>query len=587
MNLIARAGFWIAIGGGLLAVTPSTVEIYLLAKLACAAAGGALLWAGLAGRAPARTALDRPLLALFLVMLASAALSVDVPMSAFGVYPQAFYGLLPLGLCTAIYYGAAAGGGDERGRERMILCLLASAAALGACGVWQSLFGDTLTGHPLPDGRITSTLGSPVLLGACLVVLCPLALDEAWRRRTLLGAAALCLALAALVLTWSRGAWLSAAAGMLVYLIGARRVRAPRRAALAALILAPLVLIGLERTMKKKDSDVLRLETAKAAIAAFEARPLLGSGPDTFWIPFRRYKTDEFVRVSHSSSIGQFSAHDDLLQTAATLGLLGLIAYAWLAWDLGSRLVALLRAPKPDPRVAAVAGGLAGLFLQAKLNPVPFSALLLAAAAAGPACRERDAATPAASKAVPLAGAVLCAACAILFARFVAADRHYLRGIRAVDAGPVAGPAYMAGVDEIRRATQLDPWLLDSRSKLADALFAASEAASPAQGRELINETLKISGDAVRLHPNNPTSHEMRATALALAGRFGPKRLREAQAEILKASEMDPTSTFTLRRRMDIDRALGDDADFQAARLAYLRVIALTKESPGWRSPNF
>lgn len=587
MNPLARAGLWIAIGGGLLAVAPATVEIYLLAKLVCAAAGGALLWSGLARRGPARTALDAPLLALFLVMAASAAQSVDAPMSVFGVYPQAFYGLLPLGLCAALFYAAAAAGERNAEREEIVVCMLASAVLLGGYGVWQALFGDTLTGHPLPDGRITSTLGNPVLLGACLVLIAPLALDEALREQSLLGAASLCLTLAALALTWSRGAWLCAAAGAAVYLIAARRVRLPRRAALGALILAPLVLLGLQRAMGKKDSDILRLETAKAALAAFEAKPILGSGPDTFWIQFRRFKTDEFVRVSHSTSIGQFSAHDDFLQAAATLGLLGLLAYVWLAWALGARLVSLLRVPKPDARTAALAGGLAGLFLQAKFNPIPFSALALGAAAAGVACREREAAPSPTSRAAPIFAAALCAACAILFGRFFAADLHYQRGLAAVGSNPPGTAGYMDGLGEMRRAGELDPWLLDSLAKRVDVIFNACEAVPAEQGKRLIDEALELTADALRLHPNNPLAHEQRATALALAGRFGPKRLKEAQVEILKASEMDPTSTFTLRRRMDIDRALGDEADFQAARLAHLRVIPLTKESPGWRSPNF
>lgn len=587
MNPLTRAGFWIAIGGGLLAAAPASVEIYLLAKLFCAAAGGALIWTGQVRRAPARTALDWPLLALFLAMAASTAASIDVPVSVFGIYPQAFYGLLPLGLCAALYYAAAAVSRDEAARDEILFCILAAAVLLGGYGVWQSLFGDTLTGHPLPDGRITSTLGNPVMLGACLVMIFPLALDETIRKQSLLGAAALSLNTVALALTWSRGAWVSAAAGAALYLFCTGRVSLPRRRALLVLLLAPLVFVGLQRTLGKKDSDVLRLETAKSALAAFEAHPLLGSGPDTFWLQFRRDKTEEFVRVSHSTAIGQYSAHDDLLQAAATLGILGLIAYCWLAWALGARLVSLLRVSKPDARVAAVAGGLAGLFLQAKFNPIPFPAIALAAVAAGLVCRERDASRHGAGRAAPALAAAFCAACAILYFRFYSADRHYHRGLMAVALSPVAGPKYMAGVDEIHRAAELNPWLIDYLSKRVDVLFNVSQAVSAAQGKPLIEEALTLTNDALRRHPANPTVHEMRATALALQGRFGPKRLAEAQSEIKTASEMDPTFTFTLRRRMDIDRALGDDADFQATRLRYLHVIKLTSESPGWESPNF
>jgi O-antigen ligase len=584
MNLITRAGFWIAIGGGVLAASPATVEIYVLAKIALLAAGGALIWAGQTRRAPARTALDGPLAGLLVAMAASTAASIDVPISVFGIYPQAFYGLAPLGLCAALYYGAATASDEPEARHEIVTVILAAAAALGAYAVWQGLFGDTLTGHPLPDGRVTSTIGNPAMLGACLVPLCPLALHETLRRRSPLAAASLVLTLAALALTWSRGAWLSASAGAALYLFCVGRLRLSRRAAWSLLFAAPLVFLALQRGLGKRDSDALRLETSKAALAAFEARPLLGSGPDTFWIQFRRYKTEEFVRLSKLTTIGQYSAHDDVLQVAATLGILGLLAYGWLVWALGARLFFLLRGPKPDGLAAAVAGAMAALFLQAKFNPIPLSALILAAPLAGLVCRLRPAA---AGRAAPAAAAAFCAICAVLFARFHAADGHYYYGVGAVGSKPVGSPSYAAGVAELRRAAALNPWQLDYLAKRVDVDFNSSQSVPPEEGKRLIDEALDLTTQALRLHPANPTSHEMRATALALSGRFGPKRLLEAQAEIKTASMMDPTFAFTLRRRMDIDRALGDDADFQAARIQYLRVIQLTHESPAWQSPNF
>ena len=389
MNAPTRLGFALAICGGLLAVAPQLAESYLLVKLLCLAAGGTLIWAGLIGRAPTPTALDRPLIALAAVMILSTCASVDPPASVFGIYPQAFYGLLPLGLCAALYYGAAAAGGEEASRDEIIFWMLAASIPLGAFGVWQKIFGDTLTGYALPDGRITSTIGNPVMLGACLVLLCPLALDETLRKKSLLGAGALGLTAVALVLTWARGAWLGAAAAVAIFLWATGRLRLPRRLALSLVVAAPLVFFALQRGLAKRNSDSLRVETAKSALAAFAARPLLGFGPDTFAIFFRRYKTEEFLRLSHLANAGQFSAHNDLLQVAATLGVLGLLAYGWLLWNLGARLLPSLSGSPPDERSPAIAAGLIGLFISAKFNPIPISALAPAAILSGLVCRGR------------------------------------------------------------------------------------------------------------------------------------------------------------------------------------------------------
>lgn len=582
MTLLTRLGFILAIAGGLLAVSPPLAEAYVLVKLLCLAAGGALMWAGLLRRPLSRTALDRPLLALWAVMLLSAAVSVDPPASVLGMYPQPFYGLLPLALCTALYYAAAAAAVDAAASDMMLDWMLAAAIPLSAFGISQKLFGDLLTAVPLPTGRITSTIGSPIMLGACLVLLAPLALHRLLVKKGPLALAAAPLIAAALVLTWARGAWLGAALAAALYLRLTGRLRARGRHVLVALLLLAPLLAALQRGLQKKGSDAMRVEMLKSSLPAIRARPVLGSGPDTYLMALRRYKTDEFVRLTHSSRVVQYSAHNDLLQVAVTLGLGGLLAYAWLLWALGARLFGLLRSDPADGRAAAIAAGLFGLFVQAKVNPIPPSALALAAILAGLVLRDKASPPSGASRAAAAFAAALCLACALVLARFCAADYFFRIGRGIVNTVALAEPSFMAGVNQLRRAAELDPWVLDYRTQRCDVIFRVAPFTPPEQGRQLSEKALQLTEEGVRLHPGNPAAHELRATALALTVRHGGDRLAEALAEVKTASTLDPTFVFTLRWRMDIARALRDRTEFEAARADYLRVIALTGDAPNW-----
>ena len=579
MNSLTRLGFLLSIAGGLLAVAPPMADAYIFVKLLCLAAGGALIWAGLFTKPLARTALDRPMAALWAALTVSAAFSVDRAASVLGMYPQTFYGLVPLALCAQLFYAAAAAGGDEKSGDKLVRWMLAASIPLSLYGVSQRLFGDLLTGFPLFGNRITSTIGSPIMFGSVLVLLIPLALDEALRRRSRTAAAALGLMLVALVMTWSRGAWLSAGAAAAGYLWLTGRLRLRRRQALALSALALLLMLAASRALVKGDSDSQRLETAKTAVTAFEAHPLLGYGPDTFVLAFRRFKTDQFVRVTHGTFTESLSAHNDILQVAATLGLAGLLAYGWLLWALGARLASRLSGPTPDGREAAIAAALFGAFLQAKVNPAPPTALALAAILAGLACRERSAPPRAAGRAAASLAAVLCAGGVFLYARFCSADVKYRTGTLVTGSRPLADPGFMAGVNDLRRATELNPWVMEYLSKRCDVIFRVAPFTPPEQGRELMHKAIQLAAEGVQRHPENASSHALLATALALATRYGGKMLPEASSEIRKATELDPTLTFLLRRRMDIDRATGDQEDFERTRQAYLRVIALSGET--------
>ena len=581
---LSRIGYAVAIVGILLVIAPPLSEAYVIGKLAALATGLFLAWAGL-WRAPLRrTALDLPLAAFWAAMLLSAAFSIDPPVSVLGHYTQQFYGLLPLGLCTALYY-AVAMNPDEALAERLSTLLLGASIPLSLFGIAQKFLGDPFISGSIPSGRITSTIGNPVMLGACLVVLLPIAVHRALAEKSELGRAAAGFMTFALVLTWARGAWACAALAVATYLCLSGRVRIRKRGWLALAAVTAVVLLVMKFALHKGDSDVQRVETFKSAISAIGSHPLLGYGPDTFLMVFRQHKTDAFIRIAQISKVIQFSAHNDLLQVAVTLGFLGLSTYLWLLGALAVRLRRRVSDAPGDGRVAMIAGALLGLFVQAKVSPVPPSGLALLAVLAGLVCAEpyRPPLKRSWRGAVCVLGAAFSAACAVLFARLCVADRDFLLGHRAVTVNEIGGPPFMSGVALLRRATELNPWNREYLIERCDVLFRVSAVAVPEQGRQLIEKAVQLARDGVRRHPGDASVHELYATALALsASRFGSDRMPEALAEIKTASALDPTATFTLRRRMEIAHALGDQAEFDRTVAEYKRVIQLTKEEQNW-----
>ena len=211
--------------------------------------------------------------------------------------------------------------------------------------------------------RPCGTLGHPNLLGvvtsAALVAALPLAIEER-RWRWLYAAGAALLAVATL-LTLSRAAWLGVAGGGLVagalslLARAAGRTGAPsatrarshaRHLLVAAAGLGVLLVFVLAVSpLRERVSELLaptggtgrtRLEIWKSALAAWQARPWLGQGPDTFALVFPRFQTPAYWRLEWG--VIPFHAHSIYLHALATRGILGLLA--GLAWALALLLAA-------------------------------------------------------------------------------------------------------------------------------------------------------------------------------------------------------------------------------------------------------
>lgn len=222
------------------------------------------------------------------------------------------------------------------------------AAILGAVAVWEWRGGGSEVGFITETGalvgRVTGGFGHPNALGGFLVLLVPLAaagtlLARRWR---LAFAAATILAVAGVYLTFSRGALLGLVVVPLV-LLGLRR----------SLLLAPLLLVlaltaspGLLQERFATSSvqgpeAATRVDIWRTAASIWAADPVQGAGPGSF--P-ERYAT---VRVPGKQYLPstQFEppphAHNLALQVLAEQGIIGLAA---LLAVLSAALLTLMRA---------------------------------------------------------------------------------------------------------------------------------------------------------------------------------------------------------------------------------------------------
>jgi len=273
---------------------------------------------------------------------------------------------------------------------------------------WPELGG---WADPVPPWiyRLNMTLGGATPLSAYVALMIPPSL--AWtltarsRQGRLAGGLLLCGLLAAEFLAFSRGALLALAVSLAIT-AGAWLAAAPetwqsvlrwvrrRRAAATAALLGALVLVGvvggtwtLESFVGRGFSTRFRLSLWQVALDTFTANPWTGVGPGNFGRALLARNDSALPRVQIAT------AHSLYLNTAAEMGLLGLLAGGLLL--MAAVRAGLERWRGSDSRterlrIAACGGALAGLAAQQLVDTFPgpahvVPALVLAAFAVAPA----------------------------------------------------------------------------------------------------------------------------------------------------------------------------------------------------------
>jgi len=548
---MTRVALAAAAAAALLFFWTGQAELYGAPRMAALALCLGLAWAGLWTRTGRRsTPLDLPLLGFLAAFLASLAVAADPYVGLVGMYSIHAYGLAGLLLCAAAYF-ACAWSDEPLEPDNLLSAALWAASAAAAYGIMQKAGLELFAAvRDSGSGRVGGPQGDPVPFGACLLLFIPIA-AHFWRHpspgRRLVGRIGGPLVALALALTLSRGAWLGAAAGLAVFfwLTGVR----PARKHLLLLALAAAGALGAVVFLRPtKVSDSARVALWHSVARSIPSHPWLGAGPDSVQTLLRRHRTDAFIRALGPTK-SQVSAHNDLLQVAATLGLVGLAAYLWLLAGAWRALAAALGEGKHRSAMAAAAGALAGLFVQAKFNPVPLGALVLAAMLLGLAARGSPG--PARARPFKAAAVLICGLILALGVRLCLADRafHWARSYEAAGKVDSALKAY-------RFALRLNPYEFHYRLTAARLM-----------GRFNSDEAVALGRDGSRLRPALADGHAILGTYLMLAA---PPRLDEAAAALDAALERDPSLPALLENRIKLADALGDPAraDALRARLA-------------------
>jgi O-antigen ligase len=276
------------------------------------------------------------------------------------------YLTLMAGAAAALYFMA----GSRLGRVFWLFAL----AAIGACWIYTDTRGAML-------GAVAA---SPVVLWAAhrkMGTVRPLQVPLATLMVAVTAAIMVSAAFGNLSLPYYVAAFLAIyliLTGLILWFSDSRpQIVGPLLVALAVLTaaLAAVAVVVVSSNMDLLDrtavgrqgvvSAQVRLYIWRDTVPMILDRPLLGHGPDNFVEPFRPYM-DKDLKAAITSASGQVSvvdrAHNDLLQIAATTGLLGLAAYVWIF--VSYFFNAYRRGGWP---VIALSGGLLAYILQLQL----------------------------------------------------------------------------------------------------------------------------------------------------------------------------------------------------------------------------
>lgn len=341
--VIGQAEHWVLRAGVFLlplAHTWDTYDGYILPKLLLARglvvtlALLLLLRLATGGRLTLRrTPLDWALLAFVASAALSSAFAFNQNVALFGTYAR-YDGLLTT-LTYAALFWLAVQVIDSREEARTVLrVLLASAYAAALLAIAQ-VAHDSLTSGMFVTAY--GTLGQKNVLGAFLVMILPVAgfeLIDARSRTAAVLAGNVCVAVAtALVLTFSRSAWIAGAVAgviMVVFIARSGRARiAAVRLGATTLITTAVTLLLLGSLIHAGGFSSLRDDLAAAgdrptvwadSIRLIVSRPLLGYGPDNFGLVFPEFQSERLQQPWDK-------AHAEILQIAATQGVIGVAAY--------------------------------------------------------------------------------------------------------------------------------------------------------------------------------------------------------------------------------------------------------------------
>jgi len=534
------------------------------------------------GRLFPRTRLHLAVIGVIVANIASTVLAENRYLALYGV-PTKFEGLTNVGDMAVMYCAAAVA---VRTRiDRLGLFLSFGVATVVACAYAFAQFAglDPIAWNMDPQVRPFATLGNPNVLGHLLSIaagvgagaaIVPSLTPRHWLRVIGVLLAATAIACSAIVAT--RGSFLGigavciATAIVAVRLYGGDGVR-PRVAlpVAGAALLAAVVLMASPLgtrallTLQGGVTTADRVAVYRIAASAYRDKPVLGSGPDSFAVVWRRYLEPGDAQLFET--VANDSAHDWVLQAAATTGSVGLVALVIFA---ASTVVALWRRIRDDAvLVAPLLVGLAAYWAQGLVSVgsvgvdwFPWLAAGLAVGAHVEDARDRTRPHPALIAAI-LGVAVVGAASGLV------ALRANVGALTAQHATSLRD--YRRAVEAGEESVSLDPGRADNWNELGRArYFARDWAGSEGAFRAVVERA-----------PYEP--QYWANLAIAIAGRYSESHdvaSRDAALATVRVMlDLNPNYPPTLLAAADVAEGVDahDDATLFASRALVLRPESL------------
>jgi len=258
---------------------------------------------------------------------------------------------------------------DKKHWNFLIHTAIFVATLVGLLALWQ-VFQNSF------DSRAASTLNNSNYLAAYLVLLLPVAFAFFLKNKTFILGSAVAIQFLALLLTQTRGGYFGIAVAAIVFaLLHTRRKKIFVPAALVIVSCLFVVATPLGQSFQQKLPDLTdrfldrqniisdsgpRLEAWRAGWQGMLARPILGYGPENFFVAFDEHYSGS---QDHSGSLAKEGslweswfdkAHNFIFDIGATMGFPGLFAYAAIFISAVWMLIRRLRIRNYESRTMAV-----------------------------------------------------------------------------------------------------------------------------------------------------------------------------------------------------------------------------------------
>ena len=302
-----------------------------------------------------QTNINIPLLALFLITFFSL---------FYSAYPQDTIkgGIFRLLQYILLLFALAKEVRDKQHLFRIIFSIFAGLIFVASDVIWQINTGrDFVRGYApmmlIGLLRATASFSDPNILGVYLSALAPLLFGlvlyylKGWKK-ILFGSFGL-LVLAAIALTYSRPTLLATYVALL-FLTITKRSKWLITGLIVFILIAPFLLPkSVKQFAKEVEYNPVRFMCNDDRISIFrnsmqmiKASPIIGHGANTFMKNYKKYKENPEYRNATTSDF--LYAHDNFLQIAGEIGLVGLGIFIWLLYELFNGCTFIYKQLKDD-----------------------------------------------------------------------------------------------------------------------------------------------------------------------------------------------------------------------------------------------